>query len=293
MSDFDLSRFTDRARRALMLAYSMAQMEGEEPAVRPPPRLAPPPALTYVLLGLLREGCGIAANVLRDLGLTEEKILALGFMSPCPTICAEALDLAWMLGHTHVGTEHLLLAATAHMPGQDILAGEARAKTLGYLGTIAYSAIKTPDTYLLRAGETSGTTLFIGDRQTGKTERLLAWLAGSTKEAPRVGAGITVEDVERLRNRFLAAYPDRTDVQFMPYRDLDSLRGMEFMPALGVDRLDALLPLLFGANVGFATMTNYTDGGVSYTEGAANADHRQGGEGPADTPISVPGPPCG
>ena len=80
----------------------------------------------HVLMGLLAEGSGIAANVLKNLGMTVYAILDkiekteyartgvpgtdLPWTNDAVFITKRALEEAQKLGHLYVGTEHLLLA---------------------------------------------------------------------------------------------------------------------------------------------------------------------------------------
>ncbi|MGQ9531554.1 MAG: ATP-dependent Clp protease ATP-binding subunit [Desulfotomaculales bacterium] len=107
-------RFTERAQRVLSLAREEAQ------------RLQYPYIGTeHLLLGLIREGTGVAARVLAALGIEADKVRAMveqmvekgeGHRSGEVTLTPRAkrvlelaLDEARRLGHPYVGTEHLLL----------------------------------------------------------------------------------------------------------------------------------------------------------------------------------------
>ncbi len=61
MATFD--RFTDRARRVMALARKEAQRFNHDFI-----------GTEHVLLGLIQEGSGVAANVLKNLGVETEKI---------------------------------------------------------------------------------------------------------------------------------------------------------------------------------------------------------------------------
>ncbi len=108
-------RFTDRARRSLVLAQSEAQNLNHHFI-----------GTEHILLGLLAEGSGVAAVALNELGLTLERAReivvevigapASGSMDKPPftprakKIMELALREALQLGHNYIGTEHLLLA---------------------------------------------------------------------------------------------------------------------------------------------------------------------------------------
>lgn len=107
-------RFTDRARRALVLAARQAR-ELRHDYVGP----------EHILLGIAHEGHGIGATVLTSLGISDEGIRRqiqetaghgehpLSGHIPFTDRAKKALELATReslrLGHDYIGTEHLLL----------------------------------------------------------------------------------------------------------------------------------------------------------------------------------------
>jgi ATP-dependent Clp protease ATP-binding subunit ClpA len=115
-------RFTDRSRRAVVLAQEEARMLDHAYI-----------GTEHTLLGLLHEGEGIAAQVLTELGFTlvtarefVEEIVGRGsqpFSGHLPytpsnkKVLELALREALQLGHNHIGTEHLLLGLTRHGEG--------------------------------------------------------------------------------------------------------------------------------------------------------------------------------
>jgi ATP-dependent Clp protease ATP-binding subunit ClpA len=109
-------RFTDRARKVMQLANQEAQRFNHE-HIR----------TEHVLLGLVKEGSGVAANVLKNLDVDlatvrseveklvpcagSEKSLP-GRLPPTPRtkrVINHAIEEARNLNHNYVGTEHLLL----------------------------------------------------------------------------------------------------------------------------------------------------------------------------------------
>ncbi len=113
MGPFD--RFNDRAKRVLALA--------QDEAIRFNHNYI---GTEHLLLGLVREGEGVAANVLAALGVslsklrtTVEAMIGRGDSTTSPSeitlapqmkkVVELAIDEARKLGHSHVGTEHLLL----------------------------------------------------------------------------------------------------------------------------------------------------------------------------------------
>ncbi|MBM4082024.1 MAG: NDP-hexose 4-ketoreductase, partial [Planctomycetes bacterium] len=108
-------RFTDRARKVMQLAKQEAQRFNHEYI-----------GTEHVLLGLVKEGSGVAANVLQNLDvelkrirLEVEKIVQTGpelvqagnlpLTPRAKKVLELSLEEAKNLGHNYVGTEHLLL----------------------------------------------------------------------------------------------------------------------------------------------------------------------------------------
>jgi hypothetical protein len=109
------ARFTDRARHVVVLAQEKAR-ELRHDCIGP----------EHLLLGMLAEGGGIGAAMLAAMAGPNQDIEAavrqgltpgsqsppaqLGFTEPGTAVLVGAGDQAAGLGHTYVGTEHLLLA---------------------------------------------------------------------------------------------------------------------------------------------------------------------------------------
>jgi hypothetical protein len=107
-------RFTDRARRVVVLAQEEARMLGHNYT-----------GTEHILLGLIHEGEGVAAKALESLGISLEavrqqvhEIIGQGQQAPSGHIpftprAKRVLELslreAHQLGHTYIGTEHILL----------------------------------------------------------------------------------------------------------------------------------------------------------------------------------------
>jgi ATP-dependent Clp protease ATP-binding subunit ClpA len=109
-------RFTDRARHVLVLAQEEARMLNHDHV-----------GTEHVLLALIREGGGVAAQALKSLGVTEEaarqqveQITGPGQAGPQPghdlaftpgarKTLQLSLREAIALGHGYLGTEHILL----------------------------------------------------------------------------------------------------------------------------------------------------------------------------------------
>ena len=108
-------RFTDRAKKVMSLARQEAQKFNHEYI-----------GTEHVLLGLVQEGNGVAANVLEKMGVDldnirqeVEKIVKSGpsmatmsnlpFTPRAKKVLELAMEEASQLGHNYIGTEHLLL----------------------------------------------------------------------------------------------------------------------------------------------------------------------------------------
>ena len=107
-------RFTDRARRVVVLAQEEARMLNHNYI-----------GTEHILLGLIHEGQGVAARALESLGISleavrqqVEEIIGLGQQAPAGHIpftprAKKVLELSLreslQLGHNYIGTEHILL----------------------------------------------------------------------------------------------------------------------------------------------------------------------------------------
>ena len=108
-------RFTDRAKKVMNLARQEAQRFNHEYL-----------GTEHILLGLVQEGSGVAANVLKQMGIDlskirdeVEKIVKTGpsmvtmgqlpFTPRAKKVLELSLEEASNLGHNYIGTEHLLL----------------------------------------------------------------------------------------------------------------------------------------------------------------------------------------
>ena len=108
-------RFTDRARKVMALARKEAQRFNHDFI-----------GTEHILLGLIQEGSGVAANVLKNLGVEINRIRAeieknvqsgpsmvtmgqLPFTPRAKKVLELSMEEANELGHNYIGTEHLLL----------------------------------------------------------------------------------------------------------------------------------------------------------------------------------------
>src|SRR5215813_4656181 len=116
-------RFTDRARKVMQLANQEAQRFNHEYI-----------GTEHILLGLVKEGSGVAANVLKNLDIDLRKIrlevekivqagpdmVTMGKLPQTPRakkVIEYSIDEARTLNHNYVGTEHLLLGLLREQEG--------------------------------------------------------------------------------------------------------------------------------------------------------------------------------
>src|SRR5918996_1932747 len=121
-SDEMFERFTDRARRVVVLAQEEARMLNHNYI-----------GTEHILLGLLHEGHGVAANALESLGVPldgvrkeVEEIIGRGetaasghipFTPRAKKVLELSLREALELGHNYIATEHILLGLVREVKG--------------------------------------------------------------------------------------------------------------------------------------------------------------------------------
>lgn len=140
--------FTNRARKIMQLANQEAQRFNHEYI-----------GTEHVLLGLIKEGMGVAANVLKNLDLDLRKIrleiekivisgpdmVSLGKLPQTTRyklVIQYAIEEATKLGHSYVGSEHLLLGLIRETEGVaaqvltnlGVKLADVREETLSLLG---------------------------------------------------------------------------------------------------------------------------------------------------------------
>ncbi|MFI1993360.1 ATP-dependent Clp protease ATP-binding subunit, partial [Actinoplanes sp. NPDC020271] len=165
-------RFTDRARRVVVLAQEEARMLNHNYI-----------GTEHVLLGLIHEGEGVAAKALESLGVSlegvrqqVEEIIGQGQQAPSGHIpftprAKKVLELslreALQLGHNYIGTEHILLGLIREGEG---VAAQVLVKLGADLGRVRQQVIQ------LVAGHTEAPASASGGAATGEA-------AGATNSA--------------------------------------------------------------------------------------------------------------
>ena len=116
-------RFTDRSRKVMQLSNQEAQRFNHEYI-----------GTEHILLGLIKEGSGVAANVLKNLDidlhkarLEVEKLVVPSKEATTPgklpqtprtkKVIEYAIEEARNLGHNYIGTEHVLLGLLREQEG--------------------------------------------------------------------------------------------------------------------------------------------------------------------------------
>ncbi|WP_209125294.1 ATP-dependent protease ATP-binding subunit ClpC [Alkalihalobacillus sp. BA299] len=153
-------RFTERAQKVLALAQEEAIRLGHNNI-----------GTEHILLGLIREGEGIAAKALQALGLGSDKIQnevetligtgqegtkTIHYTPRAKKVIELSMDEARKLGHSYVGTEHILLGLIREGEG-------VAARVLNNLG-VSLNKARQQVLQLLGSSEASG-----GNQQSGAT----------------------------------------------------------------------------------------------------------------------------
>jgi ATP-dependent Clp protease ATP-binding subunit ClpC len=194
-------RFTEKAIKVIMLAQEEARRLGHNFV-----------GTEQILLGLIGEGTGVAAKVLKSMGVNlkdarieVEKIIGRGsgfvaveipFTPRAKRVLELSLEEARQLGHNYIGTEHLLLGLIREGEG-------VAARVLENLG-VDLSKVRTQvirmlgETAEVSAGATSGRTKTPTLDEFGSN---LTQMAGEGKLDPVVGRAKEIERVIQILGR--------------------------------------------------------------------------------------------
>ncbi len=151
-------RFTDRARRVVVLAQEEARMLNHNYI-----------GTEHILLGLIHEGEGVASKALESLGISLEsvreqvqEIIGQGQQAPSGHIpftprAKKVLELslreALQLGHNYIGTEHILLGLIREGEG---VAAQVLVKLGADLNRVRQQVIQLISGYQGKEGQTAG-----------------------------------------------------------------------------------------------------------------------------------------
>jgi ATP-dependent Clp protease ATP-binding subunit ClpA len=199
-------RFTDRARRVVVLAQEEARMLNHNYI-----------GTEHILLGLIHEGEGVAAKALESLGISleavrqqVEEIIGQGQQAPSGHIpftrrAKKVLELslreALQLGHNYIGTEHILLGLIREGEG---VAAQVLVRLGADLNRVRQQVIQLMHGWHSEEPETARTAL--RPRPVGGSERRLlaalqAQVSAIESRLPvleqRVGTGPDTGDLDR------------------------------------------------------------------------------------------------
>src|SRR5438093_1314505 len=193
-------RFTDRARRVVVLAQEEARMLNHNYI-----------GTEHILLGLIHEGEGVAAKALESLGISleavrqqVEEIIGQGQAAPTGHIpftprAKKVLELslreALQLGHNYIGTEHILLGLIREGEG---VAAQVIQKLVADLNRVRQNVIQLLSGYTAgkgegQPGEPAGQGQ--GSMVLDQFGRNLTQLARETKLDPVIGREKEIERV--------------------------------------------------------------------------------------------------
>ncbi|MGH2810099.1 MAG: Clp protease N-terminal domain-containing protein, partial [Actinomycetota bacterium] len=201
-------RFTDRARRVVVLAQEEARLLNHNYI-----------GTEHILLGLISEGEGVAAKALESLGVSldsvrsqVEEIIGTGSSSPQGHIpftprAKKVLELslreALQLGHNYIGTEHILLgliregegvaAQVLQKLGADL--GRVRQQVIQLLSGFGSSQEKGAQGAEGAAGSPGGSPIL------DQFGRNLTALASGNKLDPTIGREKEIERVMQVLSR--------------------------------------------------------------------------------------------
>ena len=197
-------KFTERARRVLTLAQEEAHRFNHNYI-----------GTEHILLGLVREGDGVAAKVLSNLGVELNKVRSavefiigrgdrtvlgeIGLTPRAKKVIELAVDEARRLGHSYIGTEHLLLGLVRE--GEGIAAG-----VLESLG-VNIERVRAETTRILSQSSPQAATAGSGARQASRTPTVdqlgieLTAAARAGQLDPVIGRSTELERVVQILSR--------------------------------------------------------------------------------------------
>ncbi len=202
-------RFTDRARRVLVLAQEEARLLNHSFI-----------GTEHILLGLIHEGEGVAAKALDSLGITLESVRekveeTIGMTGTPPTgsppftprakkVLELSLREALQLGHSYIGTEHMLLGLVREGEG---VAAQVLVSLGADLGRVRQQVIQMMSGYQGKEavgsapGATPSAEAGTGSAVLDQFGRNLTQLARDGKLDPLVGREKEIERVMQVLSR--------------------------------------------------------------------------------------------
>src|ERR687896_1592055 len=193
-------KFTERARKVLQLAQEEAQRFNHNYI-----------GTEHLLLGLVREGEGVAAKVLANLGVDLNKVRSavefiigrgdrtvtgdIGLTPRAKKVIELSVDEARRLNHHYIGTEHLLLGLVRE--GEGIAAGvlESLGVNLEKVRTQVMQVVSQSATYQ-QQGKTATKTPYMDALGFDLTEA-----ARTNKLGPLIGRKMEIDRVMQILSR--------------------------------------------------------------------------------------------
>src|SRR5215218_9159361 len=195
-------KFTERARKVLQLAQEEAQRFNHNYI-----------GTEHLLLGLVREGEGVAAKVLANLGVDLNKVRSavefiigrgdrtvtgdIGLTPRAKKVIELSVDEARRLNHHYIGTEHLLLGLVRE--GEGIAAG-----VLESLG-VSLDKVRSQVIYVLKLSQRYPQQEARHTAQTPTVDQLgmdLTAAAVENKLAPVIGRATEIERLIMILSRY-------------------------------------------------------------------------------------------
>src|ERR671915_480326 len=196
-------RFTEKARRVVVLAQEEARMLNHNYI-----------GTEHILLGLIHEGEGVAAKALESLGISleavrqkVEEIIGQGQQAPSGHIpftprAKKVLELslreALQLGHSYIGTEHILLGLIREGEG---VAAQVLQKLGADLNRVRQQVIQLLSGYTGGKETVSSEQTPQGSMVLDQFGRNLTQLARETKLDPVIGREKEIERVMQVLSR--------------------------------------------------------------------------------------------
>src|SRR5918911_1628145 len=198
-------RFTDRARRVVVLAQEEARMLSHNYI-----------GTEHILLGLIHEGEGVAAKALESLDISLEAVRAqveeiigqgerpppvyIPFTPRAKKVLELSLREALQLGHSYIGTEHILLGLIREGEG---VAAQVLQKLGADLNRVRQQVIQLLSGYTGGKGEPGpgGEQAPQGSMVLDQFGRNLTQLARDTKLDPVIGREKEIERVMQVLSR--------------------------------------------------------------------------------------------
>ncbi len=212
-------KFTDRARKVINLARQEAERLGHEFI-----------GTEHILLGLVKEGSGVAANVLEILNVDLEKVrievekyvissgetksasTSLPFTPKAKKVLELAMEEARNLDHNYIGTEHLLLGLLRESEGMaaqvllnlDVRLEDVRAEVMELLGAEPMTDSQPRPEHTSSSSASSSSSQPAGESPTPALDsfgRDLTALAKESKLDPVIGRQKEITRVLQILSR--------------------------------------------------------------------------------------------